>query len=108
MANLRRGKNMTQVELDKAAGLPVGTVAHLEAGTKLFSDARLTKLASVLGVTIEQILLGSSVAVCGEMELLMAELGDVSRSGLLELTLQVRNEQVYRKTINKSVSCTIF
>jgi transcriptional regulator with XRE-family HTH domain len=59
LAKLRSERGMTQVELGKKAKLPNGTVAQLEAGTKLFSDSRLSKLAAALGITVEEFSVGS-------------------------------------------------
>lgn len=51
LADLRRKAGLKQGELDEAAGLPIGTVAHMEAGTKKFTEARISALAAYFNIS---------------------------------------------------------
>ena len=56
LASLRHTRSLTQGALAKAAGVPRSTIATLESGAGNPSLAVLVKVASALGVPIDELL----------------------------------------------------
>jgi len=56
LIGLRRTRNQTQQDLARASGVPRSTIANLESGTGNPSLAVLVKVASALGVPIDELL----------------------------------------------------
>ena len=53
---LREARNMTQSELEKKSGVSRATICALESGnTKITTTKTLLRLASALGVTVNQL-----------------------------------------------------
>ena len=56
LAQLRKGKNLSQAQLSQRAGIPRSTITHMESGEGNPSLANLCKLAGALNVSIEELL----------------------------------------------------
>ena len=65
IAELRKARGITQVELAKTLGIAQQTMAHYEGGVSRVAVSHLPTLARTLGVSIEE-LLGEGTARAGK------------------------------------------
>ena len=56
LRNARKKRNFTQNDLDQNAGLPMGSTAHFETGSRKPSLANLRRLATALEITTDYLL----------------------------------------------------
>ncbi|AKL94982.1 putative transcriptional regulator [Clostridium aceticum] len=61
LAEYRKQKNMTQLQLHKATGIPVSSIAMYETGQRTPSLARARKLADYFDVSTDDIFFGNKV-----------------------------------------------
>ena len=54
VAELREAAELTQAELTRRAGLAIGFLGHIEAGTKRMSLETAQQIASALGVSLAE------------------------------------------------------
>lgn len=66
IAQHRKGRGVTQVELAKTLGIAQQTLAHYEGGTVRIGIATLTEVASALSVPIETLLATPATKVAGK------------------------------------------
>lgn len=65
LRTLRRGKNLTQQELQRLSGVPYTTISRIETGfTDVITSHTLERLADVLGVTIDYLMGRSDSPTC--------------------------------------------
>lgn len=62
IGNYRRDLKMSQAELAELTDLSVGYISHIETGSKKASLEVLVRVASVLNVTVDRLLLGNQVS----------------------------------------------
>lgn len=91
LEQLREQRGITQRELDVLAHLPKGTVSQLESGSKLFTNARVDKLAAALEINPDEFWIAVDMKKTPERQLVDAECADLSRDELLEVALLLRN-----------------
>ena len=66
IAERRKARNITQVELAKILGIAQQTMAHYEGGTVRIAIATLTQVAKALEVTIEELIGSASTKAAGK------------------------------------------
>lgn len=66
IAQHRKGRGVTQVELAKTLGIAQQTLAHYEGGTVRIGIATLTEVASALSVPIETLLATPAAKTAGK------------------------------------------
>ena len=93
----RESLGLSQQELDKKAGMPKGSVSHLESGARLFNERKINKLAPALGLTYDDFLRLANMCPSVEREMVDKELSDFSPDELLELVLHIRNKKRERQ-----------
>lgn len=101
LAELRRGRGLTQEALAEQAGLSLDVVRKLEQGQrKTARMATLAKLAGVLGVGVPELLGEQDGAAAGDLARRVQEMGDeLARLRAVndQLRSQVRQGGVYRR-----------
>ncbi|MGJ0846908.1 putative transcriptional regulator [Tissierella praeacuta DSM 18095] len=61
LGEYRKDKNMTQIELHKATGIPLSSIAMYETGERTPSLARARKIAKFFNVSTDEIFFGLQV-----------------------------------------------
>ena len=95
IAELRKKKNITQMELADAMGISFQAVSNWERGNSMPDISKLPELSELFGVSIDEILCGKSKAVEAATEGNLVEMigkDEISRDELAEVTPLIKPE----------------
>ena len=95
IAELRKKKNITQMELADAMGISFQAVSNWERGNSMPDISKLPELSELFGVSIDEILCGKSKAVEAATEGNLVEMigkNEISRDELAEVTPLIKPE----------------